>query len=203
MNEGVTVWLTGLSGSGKTTVSRGVEAELRSRGIDRVEVLDGDIVRTHLSKGLGFSKEDRDINIRRIAFVCHLLSRNGVIVIAAAISPYAALREEARRTIGSFVEVYCRCPVEVLKERDPKGLYRRALAGELPNLTGVSDPYEEPAAPEVLLETDRQTPEESVGLVVARLEELGYIPALEPATAGYTDDEEAEVQKRLEDLGYF
>src|SRR3990172_3066546 len=172
--RGFAVWLTGLSGAGKTTIAHGLEGELRERGL-KVEVLDGDIVRTHLSKGLGYSKEDRDTNIRRIGFVCHLLTRNGVVAIAAAISPYREIRDENRTLIGDFVEVYAKCPVDVLKERDVKGLYAKALRGEIPNFTGVSDPYEEPFDPEVLLETDKETVEESLAKVVAKLGELGYL----------------------------
>jgi len=173
-DTGFTIWFTGLSGSGKTTVARLVETALRERGL-RVEVLDGDVVRTNLSKGLGFSKEDRDTNIRRIGFVCQLLSRNGVVAIAAAISPYRAVRDEVRGQIGRFVEVYAHCPVEVCQERDPKGLYQRAIAGEIENFTGISDPYEPPLNPELVLETHRETPEESAARVLAKLEELGYI----------------------------
>jgi len=173
--EGFTLWFTGMSGSGKTTLARLMEKELRARGM-KVEVLDGDIIRQNLSKGLGFSKEDRDTNIRRIGFVCKLLTRNGVVAIAAAISPYREVRAEVRRDIGRFVEVYCKCPLEVLIQRDVKGLYRKALAGEIPNFTGISDPYEEPLNPEVVVETDRETPEESVAKILATLEELGYIP---------------------------
>jgi adenylyl-sulfate kinase len=177
--RGFTVWLTGLSGSGKTTIARRLEAVLRKRGL-KVEVLDGDVVRTNLSKGLGFSKEDRDTNIRRIGFVAHLLSRNGVAVICAAISPYREIRDENRALIGDFIEVYTRCPLDVLlKERDVKGLYARALNGQIPNFTGVSDPYEEPLNPEVILDTDPETIEESTGKVVAKLEEMGYVPVNE------------------------
>lgn len=196
--KGFTIWFTGLSGAGKTTISKLVEAELRRRG-RKVEVLDGDVVRTNLSKGLGFSKEDRDTNIRRIGFVCHLLSRNGVVAIAAAISPYRAVRDENRALIGDFVEVYCECPLEVLIERDVKGLYKKALAGEIKNFTGVDDPYEPPAAPEVICRTDRETPEESAAKVIAKLEELGY---LAPAADVYSPEEEEKVRKRLEALGY-
>src|ERR1700685_1387910 len=139
-HKGFTVWLTGMSGAGKSTVSRLLEQRLRA--IDaRVEVLDGDVVRTHLSKGLGYSKEDRDENIRRIGFVSELLSRNGVVAIVAAISPYRAAREEVRARIPKFIEVYVECPVEVLASRDVKGLYRKALAGEILHFTGISDPY--------------------------------------------------------------
>lgn len=198
--KGFTIWFTGLSGAGKTTISKIVEEELRRRG-RKVEVLDGDVVRTNLSKGLGFSKEDRDINIRRIGFVCHLLSRNGVVAIAAAISPYRAIRDENRALIKDFVEVYAECPLEVLAERDVKGLYKKALAGEIKNFTGVDDPYEAPLNPEVVCYTDRETPAESAARIFARLEELGYI---QPAGSEgvYTPEEEEKVRKRLEALGY-
>jgi len=172
--KGFTLWFTGLSGAGKTTLARLVESELKNRG-HRVEVLDGDIIRTNLSKGLGFSKEDRDTNIRRIGFVCHLLTRNEVVAIAAAISPYREIRDEVRQKIGSFVEVFVKCPIDVLAERDVKGLYKRALAGEIKNFTGIDDPYEEPASPEVVVETDAETPEESAARIIARLEELTYV----------------------------
>jgi phosphoadenosine phosphosulfate reductase len=157
MHKGFTLWFTGMSGAGKSTISRALELRLRERGA-KVEVLDGDVVRTHLSKGLGFSKEDRDENIRRIGFVCELLSRNGVIAIAAAISPYRAVREEVRARIPNFVEIYVECPVEVLAERDVKGLYKRALAGEIPHFTGISDPYEAPVNPEVTVNSSTETP---------------------------------------------
>jgi adenylyl-sulfate kinase len=173
---GFTLWFTGLSGSGKSTISQLVAEELRRRGL-RVEVLDGDVVRTHLSKGLGFSKEDRDINIRRIGWVCEVLSRNGVAAIGAAISPYREIRNEIRDKIERFVEVYVECSIEKLTERDVKGLYQKALNGELKNFTGVSDPYEPPVDPEVICYTDgRETPEESAAKVLAKLEELGYVP---------------------------
>ena len=174
MHKGFTLWFTGMSGAGKSTISRQLELQLRERGA-RVEVLDGDIVRTHLSKGLGFSKEDRDENIRRIGFVCELLSRNGVIAIAAAISPYRAVRDEVRTRIPNFVEVYVECPVEVLAERDVKGLYKRALAGEIPHFTGISDPYEAPLSPEVTVNSSRETPEQSVEKIWATLERLGLV----------------------------
>jgi adenylyl-sulfate kinase len=162
----VTVWLTGLSGAGKTTIAGMLAGELRRRG-HPVEVLDGDIVRENLSRGLGFSREDRDTNIRRIGFVANLLSRNGVSVVVAAISPYEAARQEVRRTHeGRLVEVYVRCPIDVLIERDTKGLYRKALDGEITNLTGISDPYEPPSRPEVVVSTDLETPDESVRLIL-------------------------------------
>ena len=175
--KGFTLWFTGLSGAGKTTLARLVEAELDSRG-HKVEVLDGDVIRTNLSKGLGFSKEDRDTNIRRIGFVCNLLTRNDVVAIAAAISPYREVREELRRDIGAFVEVYVRCPISVLAERDVKGLYKKALAGEIKNFTGVDDPYETPFAPEVIVETDIETPEQSAARIIAKLEEMSLVASL-------------------------
>ena len=159
-HKGATIWMTGLSGSGKSTVANMLARRLRAVGA-RVEILDGDVVRTNLSKGLGFSKEDRDTNIRRIGFVCNLLSRNGVFAIAAAISPYKAVRGEVRAAAGDFVEVFTDCPLETLVERDAKGLYKKALAGEIKNFTGVSDPYEPPESPEVRLDSSQQTAEES------------------------------------------
>src|SRR5690242_15928303 len=157
MHKGFTLWFTGLSGAGKSTISAIVEKRLRDAGA-KVEVLDGDVVRENLSKGLGFNKEDRDTNIRRIGFVCELLSRNGVIALVAAISPYRALREEIRSRIKNFVEVYVECPVEVVAGRDVKGLYKKALAGEIPQFTGISDPYEPPLSPEIVVHSSNETP---------------------------------------------
>lgn len=171
---GFTVWFTGLSGAGKSTLAQRLESELRDRG-HKVEVLDGDVVRTNLSKGLGFSKEDRDTNILRIGFVAHLLSRNGVAVITAAISPYREIRDQVRSQIGDMVEVYAKCSIEELTRRDVKGLYEKALRGELPNFTGISDPYEEPLAPEVTVETDRETVDQSLAKILACLEGKGYL----------------------------
>lgn len=172
--RGFTLWFTGLSGAGKSTLAGAVAGELRSHGIP-VEILDGDEVRQNLSKGLGFSREDRDTNIRRIGYVAKLLTRNGVAVITAAISPYRAVREEVRREIGDFVEVYVRASVDECIRRDAKGLYRRALAGEIPQFTGVSDPYEEPLSPEVVVDTERETVAEGTARVLARLTELGHL----------------------------
>ena len=174
MHKGFTLWFTGMSGAGKSTISRELELRLRERGA-RVEVLDGDVVRTHLSKGLGFSKEDRDENIRRIGFVCELLSRNGVIAIAAAISPYREVRRSVRARIPNFVEVYMECPMDVLIERDAKGLYKKALAGEIEHFTGISDPYEPPEAPELVIHSAVETPEQSVDRVWLTLKSLGLI----------------------------
>lgn len=177
-NKGFTLWLTGLSGAGKSTIAEKLLPELRLRGLN-VEVLDGDEVRTNLSKGLGFSKEDRDTNIRRIGYVARLLSRNGTGVITAAISPYRAIRNEVRRAIETdgvaFVEVFVKCPVETLATRDVKGLYKKALAGELENFTGVSDPYQEPLAPDVLVETDIESIEFSSNKIILELERRGLI----------------------------
>ena len=174
VHRGFTLWFTGLSGAGKSTISGIVEKRLREAGA-KIEVLDGDVVRENLSKGLGFSKEDRDINIRRIGFVCELLTRNGVIAMVAAISPYRAVREEVRSRIANFVEVYVECPLEVVAGRDVKGLYKKAIAGEIPQFTGVSDPYEPPLHPEVVVHSDKESPEESAQRVWAKLEELGLI----------------------------
>ncbi len=174
MSEGFTLWFTGLSGAGKSTISTMVALRLRERGL-RVELLDGDVVRTNLSKGLGFSKEDRDENVRRIGFVCELLSRHGVIAIAAAISPYRAIRDEVRAKTANFVEVYVECPLDTLVQRDVKGLYKKALAGEIDNFTGVSDPYEPPLNPEVVVKTSQESPEQSVATILEKLEALGYL----------------------------
>ncbi|HEY9139385.1 MAG TPA: adenylyl-sulfate kinase [Bryobacteraceae bacterium] len=174
MHKGFTLWFTGMSGAGKSTIAGLLENRLRAHQA-KVEVLDGDEVRACLSKGLGFSKQDRDENIRRIGYVCGLLSRNGVIAIAAAISPYRAVRDEVRARIANFVEVYVECPVETLAQRDVKGLYRQALAGAIPQFTGVSDPYEPPLHPEVTVDSSRQTPQESADRIWATLEHLGLI----------------------------
>jgi adenylyl-sulfate kinase len=196
--KGFTLWFTGLSGAGKTTLARLVETELSARG-HKVEVLDGDVIRTNLSKGLGFSKEDRDTNIRRIGFVCNLLTRNDVVAIAAAISPYREVRDELRRDIGSFVEVYVSCPIDVLAERDVKGLYKKALAGEIKNFTGVDDPYESPLAAEVIVETDIESPEESAARIIAKLEELSLVAA---QASCYSEGDEEDVGRRIEAPGY-
>lgn len=179
--RGVTVWLTGLPCSGKSSIAARVATELEARG-RRVEVLDGDVVRAHLSKGLGFSREDRDTNVRRIGFVAHLLTRNGVVVLVAAISPYAQARGEVRQLIGSFVEVHVECPVSECERRDVKGLYAKARAGQLGAFTGVTDPYEAPEAPELVLNTLEQTLEESVHALLDCLEHLGHLDPVAPAS---------------------
>ncbi|HXN87700.1 MAG TPA: adenylyl-sulfate kinase [Candidatus Binataceae bacterium] len=180
MSKGFSLWFTGMSGSGKSTLANLLADELRKRG-HLVEVLDGDEIRTHLSKGLGFSKEDRDTNIRRIGYVAKLLSRNGVVAISAAISPYRDVRDELRREHQRFFEVYMNCTIEKLSERDVKGLYKKALAGEIKNFTGISDPYEPPHNAELILDSGKETVEESLKKLIAKLEEVGYInPAGRP-----------------------
>jgi adenylyl-sulfate kinase len=170
----VVLWFTGLSGAGKSTLAEAVVPKLRALG-KRVEFLDGDIVRTHLSKGLGFSREDRDINIARIAFVAHLLARNGVFVLVAAISPFRETRENARALIGDFVEVHVAPPLEECIRRDVKGLYAKAMAGEIQQFTGISDPYEEPLNPELRLDTSKGTIDDATSKILAKLRELGYL----------------------------
>ncbi|HEU5015179.1 MAG TPA: adenylyl-sulfate kinase [Roseiflexaceae bacterium] len=180
MTTGFTIWFTGLSGAGKSTLSAILERELRARG-HKVEVLDGDVIRTNLSKGLGFSKEDRDTNIRRIGWVCEVLTRNDVVAIAAAISPYRAVRDEVREKIGRFIEVFVEVSLEEAINRDVKGLYKKALAGEIKGFTGVDDPYEPPLDPDVTAHTDRETPEESAAKILDMLEQRGYLYRLQTA----------------------
>jgi adenylyl-sulfate kinase len=199
VTKGFTVWFTGLSGSGKSTLAQLVKEACASRGM-KVELLDGDEVRTNLSKGLGYSKEDRDTNIRRIGYVCHLLSRNDVVAIAAAISPYRAIRDENRRMIGRFVEVYCKCDLDTLKDRDPKGLYEKALRGEISNFTGVSDPYEPPQNPEVVVDTAAEDVDASAARIIGTLEQMGFLPKAEAPV--YSPEEEESIKQRLRDLGY-
>ncbi len=174
MRRGVTIWFTSLSGAGKTTLAERLATELDVRG-HAVEALDGDVIRQHLSKGLGFSKADRGENIRRIGWVSALATRHGASVLVSAISPYRDLRREARELIGDFVEVYVQCPLDTLIARDPKGLYAKALAGEIENFTGISDPYEEPEHAEIVVHTDRETVDESLGRILSRLDELGRL----------------------------
>jgi adenylyl-sulfate kinase len=196
--KGFTLWFTGLSGSGKSTLSEQIAPALRGRGL-KVEILDGDEVRTNLSKGLGFSKEDRDTNIRRIGYVCNLLSRNGVVAISAAISPYREIRDELRDRIENFVEVYTECSIEELTRRDPKGLYERALSGEIANFTGISDPYEEPLSPEIKVNTEAESMPESLDKILRALEVMGHIP---PPDDEPTAEEEEAIRERLQSLGY-
>ncbi len=199
--KGVTVWFTGLSGSGKTALALRLEEELRKRGL-KVERLDGDIVRQSLTRDLGFSKEDRDQNIERVTFVAKLLTRNGVAVLCSFISPYREVRARSRREIGNFVEVYCYAPLETLMERDVKGLYKKAIAGEIESFTGISDPYEPPEHADVIIDSSTETIEESLAKVLHKLEELGYAPPAKEEEMPYTADEEAEIEARLAALGY-
>jgi adenylyl-sulfate kinase len=171
---GFTVWFTGLSGSGKSTLAELLVDVLEQRG-HRYELLDGDVVRTHLSKGLGFSKEDRDTNILRIGWVAERLTYHGAAVVCSAISPYREARDQVRRSIPTFVEVYVKCSVEECARRDVKGLYEKAFRGEITGFTGVDDPYEPPESPELVVDTERLSPEECLELLVAKLEELGYV----------------------------
>ena len=186
--KGLTVWFTGLSAAGKTTIALAVEKILKGRGI-KVERLDGDTVRKNLTKDLGFSKEDRDRNIERVSFVAMLLTRNDVIVLCSFISPYREERNKAKATIGSFVEVYVKASVEECSKRDPKGLYKKALAGEIEHFTGVSDPYEEPIQPDLICNTLIETEEESVQKVITFLEENDYIEKNDSPEDVYSDEE--------------
>jgi adenylylsulfate kinase len=172
--QGLTLWFTGLSGAGKTTISQIVAEKLQLSGY-KVEILDGDIVRENLSKGLGFSKEDRDTNIRRIGFVAHLLTRNGVIVVVSAISPYRDVREEIKQKIGNFIEVFVNPPLAVCEQRDTKGLYKKVREGKISHFTGIDDPYEPPLNPDVECHTETESIPESVDKVLAKLTELGYL----------------------------
>lgn len=172
--KGFTLWFTGLPCSGKSVVADLVAGILKDRGL-KVERLDGDIVRQSLTRDLGFSRKDRDENIRRVTFVAKLLTRNGVAVLTSFISPYREIRAEARREIGEFIEVYTKCALDECIRRDVKGMYKKAMRGEIKEFTGISDPYEEPVSPEILLETDKETPEESAAKVLNRLEEMGYL----------------------------
>lgn len=174
LNRGVTIWFTGLPSSGKSTIARLLERQLRKAQI-KTELLDGDVIRTNLSKGLGFSKEDRDINIKRVGFVCQLLTRNEIAAIVSVVSPYHETRDEVRRMIGNFVEVFVKTSVTECEKRDVKGLYKKAKAGEINGFTGVDDPYEEPKNPEVICETEKETPEQSLEKVTSALKKLGYL----------------------------
>jgi adenylylsulfate kinase len=190
--KGLTVWFTGLSGAGKTTISRVVANELREEGY-KVELLDGDMLRQTLTKGLGFSREDRDENVRRIGYVANLLTRNDVIVLVSAISPYRQIRTQMRLDIADFIEVYVNAPLSVCEQRDVKGLYKKARAGEVRNFTGIDDPYEAPLFPEVVCNTHIETIAESAGKVLSKMEELGYCCPLLHSQNGYTNHHKFDI----------
>lgn len=174
-DKGFVVWLTGLSGSGKTTIGRSLQLKLRERGL-HVELLDGDEVRKQLSPDLGFTKQDRETHARRVVYLSRLLARNGIVTLVSLIAPYKSFRENARKEIGDYVEVYVKTPLETCIKRDPKGLYKKALNGEITDMTGIQDPYEEPENPEVVIDTEKYTIENSADIVVQKLAELGYVP---------------------------
>ena len=199
--RGICIWLTGLPCSGKSTIAKKLAEELSERGRD-TEILDGDIVRDILNKDLGFSKEDRLENMRRVSVLAELLTKHGVDVIVALVSPYREGRDRARNLLPNFVEVFVKAPVEVCEKRDVKGMYKLAREGKIKNFTGIDDPYEEPLDPEVICETDRETVEESVSKIVKFLEQKNFIEKREEEETGYTEEEEEEVKKRLEELGY-
>lgn len=199
MEKGFCVWFTGLSAAGKTTLSRLLEGALLERGL-MVEVLDGEDVRNNLSKDLGFSREDRETHLRRIAFVTKLLIRNGIVVLVAAIIPYQGIREEVRAEIGDFVEVYLNTPLEVCIKRDPKGLYQKAQSGEIKNFTGIDDPFEPAERAEIVLRTGEESPEESLARILLTLEMLKLIPPM--PQPGYSEEEAEVIKQRLTDLGY-
>ena len=200
--SGFTLWFTGLSGSGKSTNSYRIYIELKRRGL-KAELLDGDIIRTNFSQGLGFSKMDRDINVRRIGFVSYLLNKNDIISIVAAISPYEKTRALNRKLITRYIEVFCDCPLDVLEQRDPKGLYRKAMAGEIANFTGISDPYEAPAAPDILLDTSTASEDDCFRRVIAFLEDKRYIPCEDECELrDYSPEEELQARQHLVALGF-
>ncbi|RME40927.1 MAG: adenylyl-sulfate kinase [Planctomycetota bacterium] len=199
MNEAFTIWFTGLSSSGKSTIASLVTERLRARGLS-VELLDSGRIRQQLNRTLGFTREEIETNLLRLGYECRMLNRNGVIAVAAAVSPYRDVRDRLRNEIGDFVEVYCRCPLEVLMERGSRDLFERARRGEIQHVAGVNAPYEEPLKPEVLLDTDRLTPEESADKVIATLEVLGRIRKV--PQAAYTPEEEEMIRRRLQNLGY-
>jgi adenylyl-sulfate kinase len=202
MEKGVLVWFTGVASSGKTTIARALEKTLRDRGL-KVENLDADEVRANLSPDLGYTPRDRDFNTKRLAYMGKVLSRNGVSAIVAAVSPLRQYRDRARGMVDHFVEVYVKCPLEVCKQRDPKGLYKRADRGEINDIAGVHQPYEEPDKPEVVLQTDKEDVETCVNKLLLTMETLGYIPkSTSKGGKTYTDEEEEKVKERLRGLGY-
>jgi adenylylsulfate kinase len=197
--NGFTLWFTGLPCSGKSTLANLVAREIERRGRG-VVILDGDVVRRHLTKGLGFSKEDRDENIRRIGWVCGLLSRFDAVAIAAAISPYRSVRQEVRSSIERFVEIYVKTSLETCIQRDVKGMYKKALAGEIKNFTGIDDPYEPPDRPELVIETEAETPEESASRIVSLLERLNLVSLLPQPDS--SPEQAQQTRLRLSGLGY-
>jgi len=200
--EAFTIWFTGLSGSGKSTLSRRVYLEIMRRGL-RAELLDGDIIRTNFSQELGFTKRERDINVKRIGFLSWLLNKHGIISVVAAIAPYEETRQINRKLIPNYIEVYCNCPLEEVEKRDVKGLYERARRGEIPHFTGISDPYEPPSNPEVVCYTDKETVEESVAKVLSFLEEKGYLPQVENLIdLAIIEEREKSVRDYLRQLGF-
>lgn len=196
-----TLWFTGLSGAGKTTLSRRVFFEMRRRGLAG-ELLDGDIIRTNFCQDLGFNRRDRDINVRRIGFIAHLLNKHGICAVVAAISPYADTRAQNRELIGNYHEVFVSCPLEVVEARDVKGLYAKARAGTIPNFTGVSDPYEAPATPEILVDSARETEEQCVARILEYLCANGLIPESGEHAGRCVEDEEQAWRTRLASLGF-
>lgn len=202
MTVGFTLWFTGMSGAGKSTVSYRVYMELKRRSL-KAELLDGDVIRINFSQGLGFSKRDRDINIRRIGFVSYLLNKNDIISIVAAISPYRDVRAQNRKLVGNYIEVFCDCPLDILEKRDPKGLYKKARAGELPNFTGISDPYEAPDHSEIVLNTGEETIEESYQKVMSYLEAHGQLPLkADCVPCHYSEKDEMTLRTHLASLGF-
>ncbi|OAG28024.1 adenylyl-sulfate kinase [Thermodesulfatator autotrophicus] len=200
--EAFTIWFTGLSGSGKSTLSRRTYLEIKRRGL-KAELLDGDIIRTNFSQELGFTKRERDINVKRIGFLSWLLNKHGIISVVAAIAPYEETRQLNRKLIPNYIEVFCNCPLEVVEKRDVKGLYAKARRGEIPNFTGISDPYEPPKNPEIEVFTDKETVEESMQKIISYLEEKGFIPATEnniDPTA--IEEEERLLREHLRRLGF-
>ncbi|MEO0254212.1 MAG: adenylyl-sulfate kinase [candidate division WOR-3 bacterium] len=199
--RGICIWLTGLPCSGKSTIAKGLSEKLIERGRD-VEILDGDIVRNFLNKDLGFTKEDRLENMRRVSVLADLLTKHGVDVIVALVSPYREGRDKARKLLPLFVEVYVKASLETCEKRDVKGMYKLAREGKIKNFTGVDDPYEEPLNPEIICDTEREKIEESVNKIIKFLEERNFIEVKESEESGYTEEEEEEIKKRLEELGY-
>jgi adenylylsulfate kinase len=202
MENRLTIWITGLPGSGKTTISQRLEKELKTRGL-LIERLDGEEVRHFLGNRLGFDREARNLHNFYLGYFCRILNRNGIIAVVAAISPFQETRKEIRQRVGDFfIEIYCKCPLAGLKVRDKRGLYRRAISGELKDLSCISDVYEEPLNPELVLETDRETPEESLTKICHYLEKNWHFPARKPGASGYSEKEEQIIEERLKNFGY-